>query len=117
MLLITVGFVGGRNYDRRNLGRTAASLQKIPSALDIGGESRSWVAIGDANDSLGCYMEDNFDFVLAEHTLKQGAVGDIAAHGVDLLNATVVHRFALWNPIAYQANDIRAGFKKLRDEP
>src|ERR1019366_357475 len=62
-------------------------------------------------------MKDDFDFVLAEGALDEITVDDIAAHGIDLLNATAAHEFALRNPVAYQADNIRAGVNELLDEP
>ena len=40
-----------------------------------------------------------------DHFCLGVAVGDLAAHGNDLLNATVVHAFAFRNPVAHQANN------------
>src|ERR1022692_2420568 len=95
MLLITVGLIGGRHHNRRDLWRAAAGLEQIPGTLNIGGEGQSWVAIGDANDGLGRHMKDNLDFVLAQHAPEPMAVGDLPAPGNDLLNATIVHAFVL----------------------
>src|ERR1700720_4570518 len=117
MLLIAVGLIRGRDNNRRDLWRAAAGLEQIPGALDIGGESRNRVAIGDPDNGLGRQMKDDLDFVLAENSLDEIAVGNIAAHGIDLLNAAAAHEFALWNPVAHQGNNIRAGFEKLLDEP
>src|SRR4029077_16847239 len=103
MLLVAVGLIGGRDDNRRDLWRTAASLKQIPGALDIGGEGRYRVAIGDADDGLGRQMEDNFDFVLAQGALDQVTVDNIAAYGIDLLNTSAAHEFALRNPVPSQA--------------
>src|ERR1019366_2629697 len=100
MLLITVGLIGGRHHNRRDLGRATAGLEQIPGTLNIGGEGRSWVAIGDANDGLGRHMKDNLDFVLAEHALEQIAVGDLAVHGNDLLNATALSSLGCCSTVA-----------------
>ena len=62
-------------------------------------------------------MKDDFDFVLAERALDQISIDDIAAHGVDLFDATAAHEFALRNPVAHQANNIRAGVDELLDQP
>ena len=41
----------------------------------------------------------------------------VAAHGIDLLNTTATHQFALRNPVSHQANNIGAGIYELLDEP
>ena len=42
------------------------------------------------------------------------AIADVAAYGVDLLDASGANQFTLRNPVAHQANDIRTGFHELR---
>jgi hypothetical protein len=55
-------------------------------------------------------------FALAEHPLEQIPVGNIAAHRL-FRDATVLHAFALRNPVAHQANNPGVDIEELRNEP
>ena len=92
-------------------------LEQIPCAFDIGRERRNRVAVGDADDGLRGQMKDDFDFILTKRALNEIAVGDIPAHGIDLFDAPAADEFALRNPVAHEANDVRTRFKQLLHQP
>ena len=53
-------------------------VEKVETGLRLAMPTMAWAAD----------MKDNFDFVFPEHALDQITVANIAAHGIDLLNAT-----------------------------
>lgn len=62
-------------------------------------------------------MKDGINFVLTQGALEKIAVTDIAAHNLDGTKCAGVHHFALGNPVAYDANNIRAGFTQTSGKP
>ena len=58
-------------------------------------------------------MEDGIDLVFAEDTFEEVAGADIAADYFDPFEQPGANQLALGNPVAYQADDVRAVLDQL----
>ena len=62
-------------------------------------------------------MKNRTDFVFPERSFHQLSITDIAAHHRYLLQQAATNRFTLGNPVAHEADDVRAGFLQSAGKP
>ena len=56
-------------------------------------------------------MDDSVDLILAQCAFQDFAVSHVSAHDFDLFDQTGADQFALRNPIADEADYVRAGLR------
>src|SRR5208337_365339 len=62
-------------------------------------------------------MKDNFNLVFAQHTFQQIGAAQAAAHHVDAIRQSPVHKFAGGNPVAYQRRHGRTLLQQVLRQP
>jgi hypothetical protein len=80
LALLAVGLVGGGDHDPAHARASSACLQECGGAADVRVEGLHGVAIRDRHDRLGSEVKDELDLVVAERSLDQALVPNVAEH-------------------------------------
>ena len=69
------------------------------------------------HDGLGGEVHDGADLVLAQGTLEEGLVGDVAGDDLDAMDVARAMELGLGDAVADEADDVGAGLEESADEP